>query len=99
MYSVTKRDGKIVGFDIKKISDAIILPDRALDTESGYSSADLCAVFEEMLASQTPRGTKLLRNASSKALHPKLHLLCIKNKFTLFVPYDNSEDYLNSIVD
>ena len=56
-------------------------------------------LFEEMLASQTPRGTKLLRNASSKALHPKLHLLCIKNKFTLFVPYDNSEDYLNSIVD
>lgn len=81
------------------IESAIILPDRVVGTDEGYSSAQLCAAFEEMAASQTPRGTKLLRNASSSALHPKLHLLCIKNKFTLFIPYDNSEGYLKSIVD
>ena len=63
------------------------------------TSKKTMSIFEEMAASQTPRGTKLLRNATSSALHPKLHLLCIKNKFTLFIPYDNSESYLKGIVD
>ena len=81
------------------ISDCIILPDRMIDSEESYSSAMLCAAFEEMPASQTPRGIKLLRNASANSLHPKLHLLCVKNKFSLFIPYDNSEDYLRGAAD
>ncbi len=44
MYSVTKRDGKIVGFDIKKISDAIILAFDACEKNYNQDIIDFLAL-------------------------------------------------------
>lgn len=44
MYSVTKRDGKIVGFDIKKISDAIVLAFDACEKNYNQDIIDFLAL-------------------------------------------------------
>ena len=99
VYFVIQSTKYVNFYDAKKIiTGAIIFPDRIVDGEN-YSSAMLCEVFEEMAASETPRGTNFLRKISADSLHPKLHVLCTKNKFSVFVPYDNDENYLKKAVD
>ena len=44
MYSVTKRDGKIVGFDLKKISDAIVLAFDACEKNYNQDVIDFLAL-------------------------------------------------------
>ena len=80
------------------ITDAVIFPDKEIEGEESYSSANLCGVFERMPASETERGKALLRKAYDDSLHPKLHLLCVKNKYSVFIPYENDEDYLKDAV-
>lgn len=82
----------------KYIKNAIIFPDR--DTEGEvYSSAMLCSALDSMPAGATDKGKKLISTATLSSLHPKLHLLCNNNKLSIFVPYDYSFEYLESIVD
>ena len=44
MYSVMKRDGKIVGFDLKKISDAIVLAFDACEKNYNQDVIDFLAL-------------------------------------------------------
>ncbi len=84
--------------DEKYLNDAVIFPDRYTEGEA-YSSSNLCTALEKMPAGSTEEGRKLLSNASSAALDPHLHILCVNNRLSLFVPYEYDEEYLKNIVD
>ena len=77
--------------DSKYLKDAIIFPGRASDT--------MCAALEIMPAAESEDGKKLLSKIAKFGLDSKLHILCNKNKLSVFIPYEYDEEYLKSIVD
>ena len=81
----------------KYMKNAIIFPDRYVEGDD-YSSDALCKALESTPAGATEKGRKLINNATASALDPKLHILCVGNVLTIFIPYEYSEDYLENIV-
>lgn len=77
--------------DSKYLKDAIIFPGRASDT--------MCDALESLPASQSEDGKKLLTKISQFGLDSKLHILCNRNKLSVFIPYEYDEEYLKNIID
>ena len=81
----------------KYMKNAIVFPDRYVEGDD-YSSHALCKALESMPAGSTDKGRKLINNATASALNPKLHILCVGNNLTIFIPYEYDEDYLTNII-
>lgn len=82
----------------KYVRDAIIFPDRHGEGDDA-SSAAMCAALEELPAASTDKGKKLLSNAATSALDPRLHILCDNNRVSIFIPYEYDEEYLRNIIE
>lgn len=82
----------------KIVKDAIVFPDRYSEDDPAYTSDMLCTMLDELPAGATDKGRKLIANARKTPLSPKLHLLCVDNQITVFVPYDYDEEYLKNII-
>ncbi len=83
----------------KYIKDAVIFPDRRGEEDEIYTSSMLCAMLAELPAGDTKEGKRLIANAQRTPLHPKLHLLCVNQQVSAFVPYEYDPEYLKSIVE
>ena len=78
----------------KYINNAIIFPDRYMEGES-YSSDSLIKALENMPAGSTSKGKKIISNALVTPIHPQLHILCIGNQISIFIPYKYKKEYFN----
>ena len=78
----------------KYINNAVIFPDRYMEGES-YSSDLLVKALENMPAGSTAKGKKIIANALVSPLDPMLHILCIGNQISLFIPYKYKKEYFN----